>query len=61
MEKKEKFLQIYANLPLALRNEIIVVIDDEPLTWNAAKIEIENNTEKGEEILRKLIEMGIIK
>ncbi len=60
MDKKEKFLQIYANLPLAVRNEIVVVLGDEPLTWNAARIEIENETKKGEEILKKLVEMGIL-
>lgn len=60
MSLKTKFLQIYANLPLNLRREIIVVIDDEPLTWNAAKIEIENDTEKGEEILEKLVKLGIL-
>ena len=61
MDKKAKFLQIYANLPLALRKEIIVIIDNEPLTWNSASIEIENNTRKGKEILEKLTEMEIIK
>lgn len=61
MEKKEKFLQAYANLPLAVRNEIVVVLGDEPLTWNAARIEIENETKKGEEILEQLIQMEILK
>ena len=61
MNLQTKFLQIYANLPLNQRTEIVVVVDNEPLTWNAAKIEIENNTEKGKEILGKLVELGIIK
>ena len=63
MKKDEqvKFLQIYANLPLGLRQEIIVVLDGEPLTWNAAKIEVENDTSKGREILEKLTAMEIIK
>jgi len=61
MDKKAKFLQIYANLPLNQRSEIVVVIDDEPLTWNAAQIEIENDTPKGKEILEKLIKMEILK
>lgn len=61
MNKKEKFLRVYANLPLNSRNEIVVVVDDEPLTWNAAKLEIENDTEKGEEILEKLVRLEIIK
>ncbi|GAG34285.1 unnamed protein product [marine sediment metagenome] len=61
MDKKAKFLQTYANLPLALRKEIIVVVDEEPLTWNAAKIEIENDTQKGKEILEKLFRLKILK
>lgn len=61
MNKKTRFLQIYANLPLNQRNEIIVVVDDEPLTWNAARIEIENDTPKGKEILEKLAKMKILK
>lgn len=61
MGKKVKFLRIYANLPLNQRNEIVVVVDNEPLTWNAAKIEIENDTLKGKEILEKLVKMKILK
>lgn len=61
MEKTSKFLNIYANLPLNQRNEIVVVLGDEELTWNVAKIEIANNTEKGKEILDKLILLGILK
>ena len=60
MDAKSKFLQMYANLPLNQRNEIIVVIDDEPLTWHSVKIEIENDTDKGKEILEKLYKMGIL-
>jgi len=41
---KSKFIKTYANLPLNLRNEIVIVIDDEPLTWNACWVEVENNT-----------------
>lgn len=61
MKRKTKFLQIYANLPLTHRSEIVVVIDNEPLTWNVAKIEIENDTQKGKEILEKLFRMRILK
>ncbi len=60
-ELQTKFLQIYANLPLNQRNEIIVVIDGEPLTWHVVNIEVQNNTEKGKQILNKLVELGIIK
>ncbi len=61
MNLQAKFLQIYANLPLNQRTEIVVVVDNEPFTWNAIKIEVENNTDKGNEILGKLVELGIIK
>lgn len=60
MDIKSKFNQVYANLPLTQRNEIVVVIDNEPLTWNAARIEIENDTIKGKEILKKLQELKIL-
>lgn len=60
MENKEKFLKIYANLPLGLRSEIVVVMDNEPLTWNSVYIEVSNDTLKSEGILKKLVEMGII-
>ena len=47
MDKKAQFYKTYANIPLGLRNEIVVVVsDNEPLSWNAAKIEIDNNTDK---------------
>lgn len=60
-DKKERFLQIYANLPLKFREEIVIVVKDEPLTWNAAKLEIENDTEEGDKILEKLIKLEIVK
>jgi len=59
--KKEKFLKIYANLPINLRNEIILVLDKKgPITWNAAYIEINNNTKLGEIIFKKLVQLKII-
>ena len=61
MDKKSEFLQIYANLPLNVRTEIIAVVGGEPVTWNSTKIEIENDTQKGLEILKQLEDLGIIK
>jgi hypothetical protein len=61
MDRNSQFLKIYANLPLSQRNEIIVVLGDEDLTWNAAKIEIAEDTPKGKEILDKLLKLGILK
>ncbi len=60
METRERFLKIYANLPLALRKEIILVLDKEPLTWSAVYIEVFSNTPKSAKILKKLEELKII-
>lgn len=61
MNYKAKFLQIYANLPLNQRSDIVIVLDNEPFTWNSAKIEIENDSNVGKQILDKLIKLEIIK
>ena len=58
---KEEFLKIYANIPINLRKEILLVLKGkEPITWNVAYIEIKNKTKKGQKILEKLIELKII-
>lgn len=58
---KEHFLKIYANLPINLRDEIILVLPDKgPITWNIVYLEIKQDTKLGEEILKKLGELGII-
>jgi len=60
MSLRERFLKIYADLPLALRSEIILVLDNEPITWKVAFVEVYNNTEKSIKILKKLEELKII-
>lgn len=60
-ETKTQFMKLYAGLPLGLRNDIVVVLDENgPVTWFAAYVEVENNTKKGDVILSKLQEMGIL-
>jgi len=59
--RKSRFYRVYANLPINLRDEIILVVSGKgPITWNVAYLEIENNTELGETILEKLDELKII-
>ena len=59
--KKEQFLRIYSNLPLGLRQEIILVLDDgRPMTWNAAFFEVYNDTMISDQILDKLDKLEII-
>ena len=58
---REKFLKIYANLPLGVRQEIILVLDDRgPITWDVAFIEVDNDTELSKIILEKLERLGFI-
>jgi hypothetical protein len=61
IENREKFLKIYANLPLGLRNEIILTLDDgKPITWNVAYLEVVENTPLSGNILLKLEKLQII-
>lgn len=55
-----RFFRVYSNLPLKLREQIVLVIDDKPITWNVAYIEIKNNTRLGQTILEKLGELEAI-
>lgn len=61
MDLKAKFLKVYANLPLGVREEVVIVIDGEPLSWKAAQLEVEQNTKKGTEILEQLNKLQILK
>lgn len=55
-----RFLNVYANLPAKIKNQIVVVIDDQPMTWNAVHFELSQETELGKRALKQLIEMEII-
>lgn len=59
-EAKERFLKIYANVPLGVRKEIIVTLDDKPISWDVAFIEVSNNTKVSKIILEKLNKLNII-
>lgn len=59
--EREQFLKMYANLPIKLREEVILVLDKKgPITWNVAYFEVENKTKLGDIILKKLKRMEII-
>jgi hypothetical protein len=60
-EDRVKFSKIFANLPDKVRNEdIILVIDGKPYTWNAVFLEVNNSTKLGIRMLKKLKELKII-
>lgn len=61
LSSREKFLKLYANLPLPERDEVIFVDENKgPISWNVSYIEINNNTDLGNIILKRLTEMNII-
>lgn len=55
-----RFIKVYNNLPLQEREQTVVVIDDEPISWKMAQREISNRTELGDRILKKLKNLDII-
>jgi len=60
MELKEEFFRIYANLPLEERNNVVVIINQQPISWNIAYIEIKNSTKLGQQILKTLKDLDIL-
>jgi hypothetical protein len=58
--KKQRFYKIYGNLPLNLRDEVIAVIDNEPMSWKVARLEIDGETKLGSKILEILEKLKII-
>lgn len=61
---REKFLRSYANLPLAVRKEIVLVLEEEgvkqPITWEVAYLEVSGHSAIGDKILMKLEELNLI-
>lgn len=61
MKNGDKFFKVYANLPLNLRDEIVLVLPDRgPITWQVAYLEISGGTAVGEKILEKLAQLQMI-
>lgn len=58
---RENFLKTYANIPINLRDETILVMEKwGEISWLTAYLEIKNNTELSQTILKELREMKLI-
>ncbi len=55
-----KFMKAYANLPEPERYQVVVIIDEKPHSWNAAYMEVSNNTQLGNKMLKKMKMVGIL-
>ena len=59
---REKFLKLYANIPLNLRREIVLDMSESygPITWEVAYREINANTAISKNILERLTKLKFI-
>jgi len=61
MANKDQFFKVYSNLPINLRQEIILVLPEVgPITWQVSYLEISSDTKLGQTILEKLTELKFI-
>ncbi len=59
-DKRAEFLRTYANIPDKLREDILVVVDKKPYTWDVSYLEVKGNTSLGKKILKTLEEMNVL-
>lgn len=57
---RERFLRTYANIPLSIRDQIILLFEEKPLTWNVVYFEVKSNTPQSKDILRELENLELI-
>ena len=60
MDIKEKFFTLYSNLPLAEREKVILVIDNEPISWNVAYQQVKNDTKLSHKLLKIMEELEFL-
>ncbi len=59
-ELKAKFLALVANVPLKLRDEIIALIDDKPVSWNVAYGEVKFDSNASKKIIERMRQIGVL-
>ncbi|MEK7163657.1 MAG: hypothetical protein AAB768_00765 [Patescibacteria group bacterium] len=60
MKLKERFYLAYNKVPLGVRDELILVIKSDSISWRVARLEIDTNSPLSKEILEKLAILKII-
>ena len=58
---KSRFYKTFANLPLGVRNEIVLVIDGQPMTWNVIKLEVDTDSKLSKEALNLMSELKLLR
>jgi len=59
-DASDLFMKLYANLPLQERKQVVLVLENEPISWDVARAEITHNSKKGGLVLSKLLELKIL-
>lgn len=69
-ELRGRFLKAYANIPLGLRDDVILLLDQrlkatgtlvkDSITWRVAYVEVMGNTNMSETILTELAALDLI-
>ncbi|KKU14409.1 MAG: hypothetical protein UX21_C0020G0014 [Microgenomates group bacterium GW2011_GWC2_45_8] len=57
---KQRFYSTYNKIPLGVRDEPILVIEDDSISWRIARIEIDTETQLSKIILKKLDALKLI-
>ena len=57
---EEKFYNIFRNLSIDQREKTSVIIDNQPISWKVARMEIMDGSELGKKILKELVDLKII-
>ena len=57
---RSKFFKSYASMPLNLRDEIVAIFEEKPVSWTAAFIEINGKTKKGDKILELMDNLRLL-
>lgn len=61
LASREKFLKVYVNLPIPIRDEVVYIDDNQkPMSWNVCYLEVSKSTELGQKILQRLEKLNII-
>ncbi|MBU4210248.1 hypothetical protein KKC08_01315 [Patescibacteria group bacterium] len=61
VDLKSGFYKTFANLPLGVRDGIVLVIDGQPTTWNVIKLEVDTDSKTSKKALKLLDELRLIK
>jgi len=60
-ELESRFYKTFANLPLGVRDEIVLVMNNQPMTWNVIKLEVEIKSKLSKEALKLMDELKLLR